>query len=129
MTEPNDHANDYLPDAEDQLQPKDSLIDRKVDDMLDEGWSPPEKPLAIDDDDELSLDERLDRELPDEPAVGADGEVRNPRSGRLVSPDTPDQDPESEEEKILAGEDVGVDGGAASAEEAAVHVVDEDDQR
>ncbi len=52
------------------------------------------------------------------------GEVGRERSGRLVDEDRgvgPD------EEKDLVAEDVGIDGAAASAEEAAVHVIDEDE--
>jgi hypothetical protein len=47
-------------------------------------------------------------------------EVGNVRAGRLVDPDEglgPDL------EKDLVGDDVGIDAGAASAEEAAVHVI------
>ena len=49
-----------------------------------------------------------------------DGEVGDVRAGRLVDPNEgigPDAD------KDLIGEDVGIDGAAASAEEAAVHIV------
>ena len=52
-----------------------------------------------------------------------DGEVGNERSGRLVSPD---EGLGEDDEQELVGEDVGIDGAAASAEEAAVHVIDED---
>ena len=51
------------------------------------------------------------------------GEVGYRRAGRLVDEDEglgPD------EEKDLVGEDVGIDGAGASAEEAAVHVVEDD---
>src|SRR5918999_374488 len=52
-----------------------------------------------------------------------DGEVGERRAGRLVDPNLgigPDVD------KDLVGEDVGIDGGAASAEEAAMHIVPDD---
>ncbi len=52
-----------------------------------------------------------------------DGEVGRARAGRLLAPDRgilEDVDAE------LVGDDVGVDGGAASAEEAAVHVIDDE---
>lgn len=39
---------DYSLDPDDQLQPEDTLIDRGVDDILDEGISPPERPLGLD---------------------------------------------------------------------------------
>ena len=47
-----------------------------------------------------------------------------PRSGRLVAEDEgthPDTEPD------LVAQDVGIDGGAATAEEAAVHLTDEDE--
>jgi hypothetical protein len=127
------------------LQPEDTLDDRGVPDVLDEGYSPPERPLAVDDwgttareeaQDE-DLDDRLARERPDVDADDGDGlgdapdtdgelwdgEVGEARAGRLVASDEgggPDDDDE------LFAVDVGVDGAAASAEEAAVHVVSEE---
>jgi hypothetical protein len=44
--------------------------------------------------------------------------------GRLVAPD---EGAHEDTEKDLVAEDVGIDGAAASAEEAAMHVVPEDD--
>jgi len=87
-----------------------------------------------------SLDQRLAQEEPD-PAVGeprggdvdavdetrledqdlAWSEVGQERAGRLVDPD---QGLGADEEKDLIGSDVGIDEGAASAEEAAVHIID-----
>jgi Family of unknown function (DUF5709) len=137
-TDPNESYNTYSVDDEDQPQGEgDSLVDdRGLAEPLDEGYSPPEKwsvaegygntPLE----EELgeTLDQRLAQEVP-EPDPYAEvetenvgGEVGNDRAGRLVDPDHgigPD------EEKDLVAEDVGIDGAAASAEEAAVHVVDE----
>ena len=52
-----------------------------------------------------------------------DDEVGDERAGRLVAPD---EGVSGDEEKDLVGEDVGVDGAAASAEESAVHVIDEE---
>ncbi|PKW26318.1 DUF5709 domain-containing protein [Phycicoccus duodecadis] len=79
-------------------------------------------------DNESGLDEpRVGGDDPD--AIDAeddwlgDGEVGDERAGRLVAPD---EGLGSDDEKDLVGEDVGVDGAAASAEEAAMHVVDED---
>src|ERR1700741_5321611 len=37
-------AGEYSVDEDDQLQPADTLVDRGVDDVLDEGYSPPEQP-------------------------------------------------------------------------------------
>lgn len=51
-------------------------------------------------------------------------EPEEPRSGRLVEPD---EGAHPDEEKDMVAYDAGISGGAASAEEAAVHVVDEDE--
>jgi Family of unknown function (DUF5709) len=60
-------------------------------------------------------DEDVDGLLLDEPA---------PRAGRLVAED---EGAHVSAEADLVARDAGIDGGAASAEEAAVHVVDDDD--
>ena len=80
---------------------------------------------------------RLARELPDVSDVDlgdglgdasdTDGEllddqVGSVRAGRLVLADTTSLDPQAD----YWASDVGIDGGAASAEEAAIHIVDED---
>ena len=117
-------SDEYSVDDEDQLTQEDMLIDRGVDDLLDEGYSPPDEWREPRDDE--TLDEQLAEEEPD-PALQldevdapdeqwGDDEVGDQRSGRLVAGE---QDGE-----LLAG-DVGIDGSAASAEEAAVHVIDE----
>jgi Family of unknown function (DUF5709) len=117
----------------DQMEPQRSLVDRGVDDPLDEGYSPPERysPLIRKGEHE-TLDERLEEEIPEpdldavqEPDVVDDGEVGEQRAGRLVDPNEgigPDV------ESDLFGTDVGIDGGAASAEEAAVHIVPDDER-
>lgn len=126
-------------DDEDQLQPGDSLLDRGVDDVLDEGYSPPEKwspgegygNTPAEEEAGETLDQRIAQEEPEpdpyEQAAqefeNVGGEVGNARAGRLVAEDEglgPD------EEKDLVADDIGIDGAGASAEEAAVHVVDED---
>jgi hypothetical protein len=122
--------------SEDQLQPSDTLDDRGVDDVLDEGYSPPDRepghlrhPHEVDEPE--TLDERLAEEEPD---VGAnldeedddnldDGEVGDVRSGRLVAQDEGSADDEDSE---LWATDAGIDGAGASAEEAAMHVVDDE---
>jgi hypothetical protein len=56
-------------------------------------------------------------------AVQADGEgAEGERAGRLVAAD---EGVRTDTEKDLVAEDVGIDGAAAGAEEAAVHVVDD----
>ena len=77
-----------------------------------------------------NLDQRIAQEEPDvDPYAETDGEdlddgeVGSERAGRLVSPDEGlGEDIDSE----LVGDDVGIDGAAASAEEAAVHVVEDE---
>ncbi|CAM5596720.1 DUF5709 domain-containing protein [Streptomyces aurantiogriseus] len=128
------------------LDLQDALDERTYDDTLDEGYSPPEKPLGVtkygttaaEQHDGETLDQRLAQEVPDvsEPAgddVGdlpqgegepVDPEAGEERAGRLVAPDEGAHPDETKEE---IAEDVGIDAGAAGAEEAAVHVVNEDD--
>ncbi len=143
-------------DDEDQLQPEDTLIDRGVDDVLDEGYSPPERPsgptarglTAADQQRHETIDERILQEEPDpisaygapedesgeqarreriggddpdsiDPADDFVGQAGRRRSGRLVA-DARDYDDRF-------ADDVGIDGGAASAEEAAMHIFDPDD--
>ncbi|MGN9758577.1 DUF5709 domain-containing protein [Streptomyces sp. SD31] len=141
----------YQPDASDQredtglLDVEDTLENDGVDDPLDRGWSPPERPWAVERADVTAaerrqgetLDQRLAEELPDVVAPDGDGlgdaegtdgelldnEVGAMRSGRLVAPD---EGAHEDEESALVATDVGIDGAAASAEEAAVHIVDED---
>ena len=106
------------------------MVDRGVDDALDEGYSPVEKPLPINRVEDL--DDRLAEEVPDisrdNPVADENRmwseEVGDARSGRLTAAD--DGDIYEDNESDLVGRDVGIDGGAASAEEAAVHEVDED---
>ncbi|MFE5700222.1 DUF5709 domain-containing protein [Rhodococcus koreensis] len=135
---PEGSEGEYSLDEEDQLQPEDTLVDRGVDDVLDEGYSPPEKPLglnafgttAAEQREGETLDQRLAEEEPD-PAfeedenveILDDNEVGRQRSGRLL---TEDEGVGEDEEKDLVAFDIGIDGGAASAEEAAVHIVDEE---
>ena len=140
MTENNrEDYGSYSVDDEDQLQAEDTLNDRGVDDLLDEGYSPPEKWSAGEGfgttaDEALqgeTLDQRIAQEEPDADPYAEDGEdVGGPevgvvRSGRLVAPD---EGAHNDDENELVAEDVGFDGAAASAEEAAVHVVDDEEQ-
>jgi len=117
-------SGDYTDEDDDQLTQEDMLIDRGVDDLLDEGYVPPDK--WREPRDQETLDELLAEEEPD-PALQLDegddpdeqwgeDEVGDQRSGRLVAGER--------DGELLAG-DVGIDGSAASAEEAAVHVIDE----
>jgi hypothetical protein len=143
----------YSLDDEDQLPAEDTLDDRGVDDLLDEGYSPPERPLGVDAFGTTAaeqrqgerLEQRLAHEVPD-PAngwsdspddadrVGGDDldsiageddffgseEVGDRRSGRLIAHEGGSEEAESD----MVVDDVGIDGGGSSAEEAAVHIID-----
>lgn len=136
----------YSLDDENQFQPADTLDDRGVDDSLDEGFSPPERPYApgafgppetmaqllaeeepdpstrvgvlFDDGEQQRSDEsERDTEFPSHDEVG------RARAGRLVAPDLGfGEDTEAE----LVARDMGISGGAASAEEAAVHLIEDE---
>lgn len=70
------------------------------------------------------LDLRLSEEEPDVSEDDVAFDDADPRAGRLVAPD---EGAHADEEKDEIARDVGRAGFAASAEEAAMHVVDEDD--
>jgi Family of unknown function (DUF5709) len=81
-----------------------------------------------DEDDELAEDAELDDDDEDAGDEDVDGllldDGPDPRAGRLVAED---EGAHPDEEEDLVASDVGIDGGGATAEEAAVHVVEEDD--
>ena len=113
----------------DQLSSEDTLVDRGVDDLLDEGYTAPERPrtnrfgeTAWEEAHGETLDQRLAEEEPDVWARTSGDWAAERRSGRLVVDD--DALPENQGNDTYA-EDVGIDGGAATAEEAAVHIIDE----
>jgi hypothetical protein len=121
-------------DDETQLQSEDTLDDRGVDDLLDEGWSPPDREPAhlrhgmTREEQRVgeTLDERLAEEEPDiDPYADVnDYGTADPRAGRLVAPD---EGFGEDDEKDEVAEDIGIDGAGASAEEAAVHVIESED--
>jgi hypothetical protein len=132
----NDDMND------DEVVDLDQVLgDDDVDEALDTSYSPPERPRELDafgttvseQQQGETLDQRLAQEEPD-PALAADlgadadevlddGQVGTDRSGRLVAED---EGSGVDDESDLVATDVGIDAGAASAEEAAVHVVDDE---
>jgi hypothetical protein len=144
-----DTFQNEVPDREeqldqDQLQPYHSLEDRGVADALDEGYSPPEKPsVLLREGEHETLDERLSEEIPEpdpyaeteQEAALSDGvsdesdfldlETGDERAGRLM--DT-NEGIGPDDEGSLFATDAGIDAGAATAEEAAMHIVPEDDQ-
>jgi hypothetical protein len=146
MTTPDEPAEQdvWSPYNEGQLSADDTLDDRGLDDALDEGYSPPERyrgstafgVTAAEARLGESLEQRLPQEDPDwsaaltappahedlddDDAVSESDEffdateVGGSRSGRLAA------DLESD----VVADDVGFSGGAASAEEAAMHVIE-----
>jgi hypothetical protein len=92
------------------------LAEEEPDTTLDSIEELADEDADEDEDDEDAGDEDVDGLLLDD---GPD-----PRAGRLVAED---EGAHSDEEPDLVAHDVGIDGGAAGAEEAAVHVVDDVD--
>ena len=85
----------------------------------------PDDTLDLDEDDDEPEDFEGDDDAGDEDVDGLlldDGP--DPRAGRLVAED---EGAHPDEEEDLVARDVGIDAGAATAEEAAMHVVEEDD--
>ncbi|ACQ81351.1 conserved hypothetical protein [Beutenbergia cavernae DSM 12333] len=114
---------------DDQLTREDALLDSPVDDVLDEGYSPPERDRSNrwgETAYEESVGEPLERRLgEEEPEVWeADYSTRrgreSDRSGRIE--DTSD----GWRRQDAFARDAGISGGAASAEEAAMHTLDDD---
>lgn len=112
-----------------QLPQEDTLVNRGLDDALDEGYSPPERPSRSlsetphEQNEPDSLEERENQTNPevwestandpDRPGSKADPD----RVGRLVTP----EDPGTHHEQDVAADELGISGGAATAEEAAMH--------
>jgi len=131
---PNEVYHSYSVDDEDQPQGDGTSLvsDRGLEDPLDEGYSPPEKwspaegygNTPLEEERGETLDQRIAQEVPepdpyeqaahDTENVG--GEVGDQRTGRLVAED---EGQGMDTEKDLVADDVGIDGAAASAEEAA----------
>lgn len=155
MPDENRHESADLTDYSVQ-EPSDSLTGQPGepgDDPLDRGIAPPERwsagmrfgSTADEQASGESLDDLLAEEEPDTTS-GDDDDLPedfdddeeadeyvdglllddgpDPRAGRLVAQD---EGAHPDEEADLVARDVGVDDGAASAEEAALHVVDDDD--
>src|SRR5580693_7670704 len=150
------HESEDLQDFQVQ-DSTDTLSGAPGDDPLDRGVVPPERwsagvrfgDTATEQSEGESLDQLLSEEEPDpvldfdddddedEDLEDDDGDAGDedvdclllddgpdPRAGRLVAED---EGAHPDEEADLVARDVGIDGGAASAEEAALHVVEDDD--
>ncbi|MFE3518450.1 DUF5709 domain-containing protein [Streptomyces sp. NPDC059166] len=142
--QPNGSDGDDRPT--DDLDPENVIDEPGLDDILDTGYSPPEKPLGVskygttgeEQREGESLDRRLAQEVPETGALAADDPGDEPedngpeendaggeRAGRVA---VADEDPANRRNNRVLGHDVGIDGGAASAEEAAVHIQEEDEE-
>ncbi|MGE5828958.1 MAG: DUF5709 domain-containing protein [Micromonosporaceae bacterium] len=125
------------------LDASDTLDDDKVTDPLDTGLAPPDHWVAANRfgttpaeerageslerrlaQEERDIDPYAERDDVDEDELIRRGYEPEPRAGRLVADDRGfGEDRESD----AVAYDAGIDGGGASAEEAAVHVIDEPD--
>jgi hypothetical protein len=121
-------GGEAVEDAE-EFNPTENLTGFDPDEDQETGYSPPdretenlrERLTPAEERQGHTLDDELAAEVPD---VGVDDiEEEDPRAGRLVAPE--DGLGERTESDEIA-EDVGPAGYASSAEEAAVHLVDED---
>ncbi|UQX90228.1 DUF5709 domain-containing protein [Jatrophihabitans telluris] len=121
-------------DAED-FDPIENLTGDDPDENEETSYSPPDhRPsntrygtTELEQSEGESLDQRLAEEEPDiDPDAETDEEFSSPdpRAGRLVAPD---EGAHSDEEKDEIAFDAGPAGYAASAEEAAVHVISDDE--
>ncbi|MET9081737.1 DUF5709 domain-containing protein [Streptomyces sp. NPDC004237] len=128
------------------LDASDTLDYRSGEEALDEGYSPPERPWAVEHTGVTAaeaqrgetLDERLAEEVPDLAVPEGDDlgdtwdtdgellddEVGDDRAGRLLAPD---EGAHEVSDSDLFASDRGLDGAGASAEEAAMHVIPDSD--
>ena len=154
MTDPNRHESADLEDYE-VRDTSETLDDDLIEDPLDTGVIPPQHwsagmrfgTTAEEEEAGESLDQLLAEEEPDDNDLDADEELpesdgqdddagdedvdglllddgQDPRAGRLVAED---EGAHPVGEADLVARDAGIDGGAASGEEAAMHVVEDDD--
>ena len=152
MPEENQHESADLEDYEVE-DASDTLDGQPGDDPLDAGVIPPQHwtsairygTTGAEQEDGESLDQLLAEEEPDD-NVDEDGDPADtaadpdaadedldglllddgpdPRAGRLVAED---DDSDLDADGDLVAHDAGIDGGASTAEEAAMHVVESDD--
>ena len=104
-------------------QARDETIEERIHQEVPDpssAYGAPDNESGLDDADRLGGDDP-DSIAAEDDWVG-DGEVGDQRAGRLVAPDEGNG---SDDEKDLVGQDVGIDGAAASAEEAAMHVIED----
>jgi len=126
-----------------QLESAESLVGPPNEEALDAGYIPPDRPYVLDEDgvtpaairEGESLDERLHRERPDagveEPTPDGGDQPEalagDERSGRLAPAADTAIAGTGGDDTIGSTDavDVGISGGAASAEEVAIHTLDD----
>lgn len=116
----------------DDVDENETLAGSYQGELADTGYSPPDRDpgtdrwgtTALEEAEGEPLDVRLAEEEPDVFEQDAPLDDADPRAGRLVAPGG-EIGEDTEKDEIAT--DVGFAGSAASAEEAAIHVVDEDD--
>jgi len=123
-----DDPDDWSESETEQFDPEDTLIDRGLEDPLDEGYDPLDRPrtnhFGETEEEERegeSLDQRLAEEEPEE--WDEERVLDEDRAGRLSE----DDDAAGGRDNDVYGVDEGISGAGASAEEAAVHYVPDDE--
>jgi hypothetical protein len=140
-----DAVDEWDPDEDDGVLDASDTLDDDVADPLDVGiaaadrWSganrfgtTPAEQRAGETMDQLLAEEEPDVDPYAEAADDEDELVRRgyddePRAGRLVADDEGAHADDEADEADEVARDVGIDGGGASAEEAAMHIVDDPD--
>ena len=135
MTESNTYGDsvyesgEAIEDAE-NLDPVENLTGDDPDEIMQTSYVPPHRephnlrnaPTPLEEALGESLDQRLGQEEPEVTPDDIDRADESPRAGRLVAPN---EGGLVDDEKDEIAEDVGPAGYASSAEEAAVHVIEE----
>jgi hypothetical protein len=104
--------------------PVDQILGERADTEDDPNFEEdPDARLATEADDDPAVRAALVEEGGDTDVPAPEFEEQQPRAGRLVEPD---EGLESDTEKDMIAYDAGISGAGASAEEAAVHLTDEE---
>ena len=123
-------SGEAIEDAE-NLDPVENLTGDDPDEIMQTGYDPPDRephnlrdaPTPFEEAEGESLDQKLAEEEPDITPDDVSDSAADPRAGRLVAPD---EGAHADEEADEIATDVGPAGYASSAEEAAMHIIDED---
>jgi hypothetical protein len=132
MTEFGDSVYEQPIEDAETMDPVENLTGDDPDEPMQTLYDPPDRPpkntrygtTELEEYLGESLDQRLNEEEPDVTPADVPDDSADPRAGRLVAPD---EGAHPDEEKDEIATDAGPAGYASSAEEAAVHIVSEDD--